>query len=71
MAERSSKAEKERAFKAVQDIIDQYVQLTKNLERPLFDYQVMRDCKLLDATPDGRTVFELRITDEYSNLNGA
>ena len=31
MAERSSKAEKERAFKAVQDIIDQYARHTTPL----------------------------------------
>lgn len=29
----------------------------------------MRDCRIIDAGPDGRVVFELDITDTYSNLN--
>ena len=31
----------------------------------------MRDCRLVDAAPEGRVVFELEITEAYSNLNSA
>jgi len=35
-----------------------------------FDYDVMKGLKLLDAGPEGSVLYELKITERYSNLNG-
>jgi len=35
-----------------------------------FDYDVMKGLKLLDAGPEGSVLYEMKITERYSNLNG-
>ncbi|KAK3064451.1 hypothetical protein LTS18_007117, partial [Coniosporium uncinatum] len=34
-----------------------------------FDYDVMKSLKLLDAGPEGSVLYEMKITERYSNLN--
>ncbi|KAI9815670.1 MAG: hypothetical protein M1827_002066 [Pycnora praestabilis] len=64
-----AKTAKDEAVAAVQSIFDRYHLIAKERNRKAFDLQVMRDCKILEAGAEGSVVFELEITEDYSNLN--
>ncbi|KAF2095033.1 thioesterase family protein-like protein [Rhizodiscina lignyota] len=60
-----------KAIAAVNAIFERYRLIVK--QRPDghvdFDHGVMKDLKLLDAGPEGSTLYEIRIDEKYSNLN--
>ncbi|KAF1809833.1 hypothetical protein P152DRAFT_461229 [Eremomyces bilateralis CBS 781.70] len=72
MADQSKKDEvRARSIAGVQAIFDRYHLLEK--ERPGghrdFDFDIMNTAKILDAGPEGWVLFELKIMDNWSNLN--
>lgn len=68
--ERESRA-KAKAMASVQALFDRYRLLAA--QRPAhhvdFDHEVMNNMKLVDAGPEGTVVFELFVSERYSNLN--
>jgi len=59
------------AFRSVQALFDRYhiIAATRPAHYIDYDYDVMNNMKLIDASPEGSVVFELLISDKYSNLN--
>jgi len=64
-------AAKQKAKAAVQSILDRYWAIVKANRQDYqgFDRRLMRDIKLIDASPEGAVTWELAITPAYANLN--
>ncbi|CAG8974225.1 hypothetical protein HYALB_00007388 [Hymenoscyphus albidus] len=60
----------EEAMKAVRGIFEQYHNIRKARCYQGYDVDLMKNLKLVAATPKGTTTYELLIDERYSNLNG-
>ncbi|KAF8853493.1 Thioesterase/thiol ester dehydrase-isomerase [Acephala macrosclerotiorum] len=63
-------AEREKAMKAVEAILERYLLIAKSTSFQGFDAYLMSTVKLLNATMDGTVDFEFLIDERYTNVNG-